>query len=48
LHQLRRAFLDPAKLDYPWFLDPSDDFDPLEIALFELEDEDPSAHPGDL
>jgi DNA-binding MarR family transcriptional regulator len=40
LHQLRRAFFDRAKLDYPWFLDLSDDFDPLEIALFELEDEE--------
>lgn len=40
LHQLRRAFFDRAKLDYPWFLDLSDDFDPLEIELFELDDEE--------
>ncbi len=37
LHQLRRAFLDRAKLDYPWNPDLIDDIDPWEIALFECE-----------
>jgi DNA-binding MarR family transcriptional regulator len=35
LRQLRRAFFDRAKLDYPWNPDLIDEFDPLEIALFD-------------
>jgi DNA-binding MarR family transcriptional regulator len=39
LHQLRRAFFDRAKLDYPWNPHFIDELDPIDEALFELEDD---------
>jgi DNA-binding MarR family transcriptional regulator len=39
LHQLRRAFFDRARLDYPWNPELIDEIDPIDEALFELEDD---------
>ena len=38
LTQLRRAFFDGAKLDYPWNPQHIDELDPIDEALFELEE----------
>ena len=38
LHQIRRAFFDRARLDYPWNPQHIDELDPIDEALFELEE----------
>jgi DNA-binding MarR family transcriptional regulator len=46
LGQLRRAFFDRAKLDYPWNPHMIDEIDPIDEALFELEDEEDDSSEG--
>jgi DNA-binding MarR family transcriptional regulator len=42
LDRLRRGFFDRAKLSYPWNPDLVDEVDPMDEALLEIEDADPS------